>query len=317
MSSTLPPNQPDDEIVSAVLDGVAPADQRTLVAADPAAQQRLQDFEQVRAALAASPAPEQWAQAALAAALDAFTEIPASARAEAFAIASGSLAASAPLATAVTPIGSSARAPRALRILGELAAAAAVVVGIAVVGHRSSTPKAADAPARASLETNAAGAPSAASAAAATTAGASQVAIADTGAAAATAPSDAAKASDGGAAPAAAASRPGPTAAANATSVVPVAPAAASTTAATAAPTAPPTSAAPDVVDDAAALRAWVAAHPASAGDQPLPCATTLAGARSVGRVRYQGTLVQVLTLDPRIVALDDTTCQSVVDLPS
>jgi hypothetical protein len=304
MSSTLPPNQPDDEIVSAVLDGSATDDQRALVAGDPSAQRRLHDFEQVRAGLAASRAPEPWAEAALAAALDTFGTLAPVGR-------PGPLV----TATPVTGIGSP-RAVRSLRVLGGLAAAAAVIVGIVVMGsHRSSSQKTADASAKAGLETNAARSAGATTAAAsATTAIAAQAALADSAATASGAAAGAGSPSGVAAQLPATAPRPGPTAAAVATSA---AGAATTTTPATSSPAASATTGPPEVIDDPAALRAWVAAHPASPSDAPLPCESAVTGARPVGRVSYQGTIVQVLTIEPRIVALDDTTCQTVVDLAS
>lgn len=54
---SLPPHSPDDELVSAVLDGAATADQRARVEADPELQAHLDRFRTIRDAVAAPVAP--------------------------------------------------------------------------------------------------------------------------------------------------------------------------------------------------------------------------------------------------------------------
>jgi len=67
---TDPTPRPDDELVSAVLDGEASADERARVEADPASRQRLAELRAVRDLVAAPvPVPSEAREAAIAAAL--------------------------------------------------------------------------------------------------------------------------------------------------------------------------------------------------------------------------------------------------------
>ena len=319
MSDTVPPHQPDDEIVSAVLDGEATHEQQELLRGDVVAQQRLQAFVQVRAALAAPSAPSEWTDRAVAAALAALapTELATSAGVEG---AAGEPAITpVPLASGSTRALVARRRSTALRALGGLAAAAAVVIGIVSIGHRTNDTKSADAPQHAGFGApksgEAASATTAAAAAASAAADQSQPALGTTGASetdtgttsgpgGAIATSSAGARSDGATAIAAS-----PTGASTA------APAITATSTATSATSAGASPGNLAIIGDPPGLRAWVTDHPASATDTALSCASVVSGATAIGRVIYQGVTVQVFTQPSRVIALDDTTCATTVDI--
>ena len=294
--ANLSPDDARDERVSAVLDGAATDDERAQVLADPVALARLTAFRQVSASLAAGPAPVAWADDALATAIAVAGHRGVAGPVSQDPGPHGEHRTN-PVAAAV-PLRRHERPRRAITVLGGLAAAAAVVVGIVALGHRGKDNTSADAPRTASLDAKTASAASATTAAAA-------AGNAPGGAA----PGAEALAPVAGSATDAASSAPPPTLA-----ITPAAPAATA-----AASVGPPTTAAaaPPAIADPDALRTWVAAHPYPASDPPLPCAATVAGAASDGRVDYRGTVVQVFTLDARLVLLVDPSCERLTDLPA
>jgi hypothetical protein len=131
-------SQPDDEIVSAHLDGEATPDEVARIEGDPRSRERLEQFDAVRAEVAAPAPPDPFArEAALAAALDVFDREVAPQRTadphvhDAAAAVDGQVSAAPrpPLA----PVVDLAKRRR-VRGIQLLSAAAAIVVVLAVVG---------------------------------------------------------------------------------------------------------------------------------------------------------------------------------------
>lgn len=130
---------PDDEIVSAVLDGEATADERARVEADPAARGRRAELADIRRQVAASvPVPGEARERALAAALAEFDQQrPAD---PVVAIAAGPVGSVAESEAGVDPLPAASdelaarRARRSARTARYLAAAAAVVVVLVGIG---------------------------------------------------------------------------------------------------------------------------------------------------------------------------------------
>ena len=160
MTDPMPP--PDDEIVSAVLDGEATADERARVESDRGSRERLAHFEEVRRQVAAPvPVPADARERALAAALTAFDASTATEPAPPTE-ASPMTADTEPPRTSAAPVDElAARRARPKRGLQILAAAAAIVVVLIGVGAVVRTSNQADtlatsAPARQNAEVSSA-----------------------------------------------------------------------------------------------------------------------------------------------------------------